>query len=77
MVARITNIDPNETPSKKALRLGVKVFEDKTVQRPVTPPNPVVGVCGRCNKEVLERHPPHDMCMSHDCPAGISCVLLC
>lgn len=66
----------NETPQQKASRLGVKVFEDIPKQPSPQNPNPIVGVCGRCNKEIRLFN-NYDPCFDMDCPSGICCVVPC
>lgn len=59
-----------ETPQDKARRLGVKVYEEKPKDWSPQRPNPIIGVCGRCNKEI-RLNMNMDMCYDSDCPADI------
>lgn len=44
----------NETPQEKARRIGVPVIPKLPESQPSIEPNPVVAICGECNREVRQ-----------------------
>lgn len=60
----------DETPAEKARRLGVNVIPDIPPRRPE---NPVIAVCGRCAREIMQHN--NQCCMDSDCPCGLGPIL--
>lgn len=50
----INQANNNETPQEKARRIGVPVIPKLPENQPNYDPNPIVAICGECNREVRQ-----------------------